>query len=608
MGVRLFSSAGIAADCGTLGVLMEHAGHPEPGTPTRREMAVHRAKVRAHQLLRGVSDRLDPMRPRAGERSARLVGAPIVAESRSPLWRREDPREWILQAGKVENLRVASASFHGAELAAGQVFSFWAHLGRPSRSRGFVAGRELREGCVVPSIAGGICQLSNALYAAALDAGLTILERHAHSRVLPGSAAEVSRDATVLWNYVDLRFVAPFAMRIEVELSRDQLIVRFRGRSPKATDRPIALHLAAVSNAPSCLSCDKSDCARSVPAAERSGERAFVVDGVWPEFDAFVRSEAQPTDRLMVPMDGARWGRARYAWCSGAFGRRKIQTFEMQMIRRAVVSRRLAEQGAERQHALLQLDAQLARAMGSALTQSVTRLVVTQSLLPHLWAAGYLGGRQFDVLANRLPLASLQARLDEAARRHPQSKTAADFRAPPWLVAAESEALDAADRVITPHSAIADCATQSEHVPWILPTRATTPAATPGRPRPTVLFAAATIARKGCYELRSALQGLDVELMAGGSQLEGPDFWRGVHRRAECSARPDLVVLPAWVEHAPRRVLRAVASGVPAIVSTACGLRGVAGIREVAPGDVEALHEAIAGALARGADAESRRA
>jgi len=66
-----------------------------------------------------------------------------------------------------------------------------AHVGARRALRGFVAGRELREGCVIPSLGGGLCQLSNALYDAALKAGVEIVERHAHSQVIPASLAEV---------------------------------------------------------------------------------------------------------------------------------------------------------------------------------------------------------------------------------------------------------------------------------------------------------------------------------------------------------------------------------------------------------------------------------
>ncbi len=99
----------------------------------------------------------------------------------------------------------------------GQVFSFWRQVGRASRRRGFVTGRMLKEGCLVPAVGGGLCQLSNALYDAALQSGCEIVERHAHSRVVAGSAAAAGRDATVAWNYVDLRFRTSAPLRMEVQ-------------------------------------------------------------------------------------------------------------------------------------------------------------------------------------------------------------------------------------------------------------------------------------------------------------------------------------------------------------------------------------------------------
>jgi glycosyltransferase involved in cell wall biosynthesis len=53
------------------------------------------------------------------------------------------------------------------------------------------------------------------------------------------------------------------------------------------------------------------------------------------------------------------------------------------------------------------------------------------------------------------------------------------------------------------------------------------------------------------------------------------------------------VVLPAWIEHQPRRLLQAVAAGVPVIASEACGLRGVRGVINVPCGDLAALRMAI---------------
>ena len=95
---------------------------------------------------------------------------------------------------------------------------------------GFVEGRELREGCIIPNIGGGLCQLSNALYDAALKANFEIVERHAHTQIVAGSLAELGRDATVFWNYVDLRFRSPAPFRIETRLDSGELVVRFLGR------------------------------------------------------------------------------------------------------------------------------------------------------------------------------------------------------------------------------------------------------------------------------------------------------------------------------------------------------------------------------------------
>jgi glycosyltransferase involved in cell wall biosynthesis len=53
------------------------------------------------------------------------------------------------------------------------------------------------------------------------------------------------------------------------------------------------------------------------------------------------------------------------------------------------------------------------------------------------------------------------------------------------------------------------------------------------------------------------------------------------------------VVLPAWVEHQPRALLRAIAAGVPVIASRACGVEGLPGVRTIAAGDVDGLRAAI---------------
>lgn len=203
-----------------------HQHSPERETPNRWQTLAFQVKTRLFQLRRGFAE--FGRRPPAYGKTRELADAPVVAEKRAPLWREVSPEEFPLTAGKVENLRIAARAFLGLEIPPGGLMSFWRQLGRTTRRKGYRSGRELREGCIVPAIGGGLCQLSGLLYQAALGAGLEIIERHGHSRAVPGSQAEQDLDATVFWNYVDLRFRSTLPWRIETELTATELVVRIR--------------------------------------------------------------------------------------------------------------------------------------------------------------------------------------------------------------------------------------------------------------------------------------------------------------------------------------------------------------------------------------------
>ena len=79
------------------------------------------------------------------------AGAVLLAEDASRLYSLADPRERALELGKVQNLRIAAAAIDGILLAPGETFGFWRAAGRATRGKGYVIGRELRQGCVIPS-------------------------------------------------------------------------------------------------------------------------------------------------------------------------------------------------------------------------------------------------------------------------------------------------------------------------------------------------------------------------------------------------------------------------------------------------------------------------
>jgi VanW like protein/Glycosyl transferases group 1 len=512
----------------------------------------------------------------------------------------------------VQNLRVAAAALNGLIIPAGEVFSFWKHVGRPVKSRGFVPGRELREGCVIPSIGGGLCQLSNALYGAALDANCEIVERHAHSRILPGSMAAEGRDATVFWNYVDLRFRSAIPLRLEVRLTQRELVVRmhdcdslaqkgaaapcqepqFAGLDKTATAAPEDSRTGELEAVESCETCGVASCFRhgAVGNGAANGKTAWLVDAWWPEFDDYIQKHRAPADWLLLPLDGARWRVGSYRWKTLGFSRVRQAPWEVMI--RSLVSRRLSAQGAERQRALLRFDEALARRYARALPFSATHLVVSLNLLPFLWRDGVLGGRTFDVLMTRQPLAALQSALDCAHEMHPGSRTLRDFRVSPELVAAESEALAEARHWITPHRGVAKLGgSRSVLLDWALPEVRQAEGE-----KTRVVFPASTLGRKGAYELREVAKRLGLRLALGGAVIEEPQFWGDLDTTPASGhwlSGARVVVLPAWVEHQPRRLLQAIAAGVPVIASQACGLEGVSGVVSIPEGDAGALEVAL---------------
>ncbi len=192
--------------------------------PEVMDAVIFAAKSGVLKARRGVIDCLDG-RVRRWQKGTATAGV-VLSEVETALYTESDANERALQLGKVQNLRVGATAFDGVHLRAGEVLSFWAQVGRPTRTKGFVEGRELRQGCLIPTLAGGLCQLSNSLYQAARQAGCEIVERHGHTAPIPNSPFPPGEDATVFWNYVDLRFRAHRSVVLRVRLTADSLIVR----------------------------------------------------------------------------------------------------------------------------------------------------------------------------------------------------------------------------------------------------------------------------------------------------------------------------------------------------------------------------------------------
>jgi vancomycin resistance protein YoaR len=204
-------------------------GIPQAKTPTRLSSALFLGKATLLQVKRATQD-FSKSIVRHSQSSDESFSKTLTA-SVTQLWTDTNVSEEWYQRGKIQNLRQAASRLDLCVIPAEQVFSFWRQVGRASRRKGYVPGRMLQEGCMIPAIGGGLCQLSNSIYQVALESGCEILERHPHSRVVPGSATAGGRDATVAWNYIDLRFRPSTAMQLRVMLTATDLRVSLHSTS-----------------------------------------------------------------------------------------------------------------------------------------------------------------------------------------------------------------------------------------------------------------------------------------------------------------------------------------------------------------------------------------
>jgi hypothetical protein len=105
---------------------------------------------------------------------------------------------------RTTNIKLAAKAINGTVIEAGKVFSFNKTVGPRYESKGYKEAVIFVNGEKDKGIGGGVCQVSSTIYNAVLSAGLTVVERHAHS--LPVTYVAPDRDATVSYGIQDFRF------------------------------------------------------------------------------------------------------------------------------------------------------------------------------------------------------------------------------------------------------------------------------------------------------------------------------------------------------------------------------------------------------------------
>lgn len=111
--------------------------------------------------------------------------------------------------GRVHNVALAASRINGILIKPGEIFSFNDAVGDITAATGYQSAYIIKDGHTVLGDGGGVCQVSTTLFRAALDAGLPIVERHAHDyrvHYYEEGGFKPGIDATVYGPTFDLKF------------------------------------------------------------------------------------------------------------------------------------------------------------------------------------------------------------------------------------------------------------------------------------------------------------------------------------------------------------------------------------------------------------------
>ena len=111
--------------------------------------------------------------------------------------------EWL--ENRSTNLWLASEKINGTVLLPGEEFSYNRVVGERTIAAGYKEAAIYSGGEVVDGLGGGICQISSTLYDLAVKANMKITDRSNHQFVT--SYIEAGKDATVVYGYIDFKFV-----------------------------------------------------------------------------------------------------------------------------------------------------------------------------------------------------------------------------------------------------------------------------------------------------------------------------------------------------------------------------------------------------------------
>lgn len=127
---------------------------------------------------------------------------------------------------RINNIKITCSRISGTVVNSHEEFSFCDVVGQPSSEDGYKEAHAFVDGKLTNAIGGGNCQVSTTIYNAAkkID-GVEITERHEHDK--PVGYIEMGKDATVAYDYLDLKFknTNDFDLKLKAYIENNKVCV-----------------------------------------------------------------------------------------------------------------------------------------------------------------------------------------------------------------------------------------------------------------------------------------------------------------------------------------------------------------------------------------------
>ncbi len=142
---------------------------------------------------------------------------------------------------RIHNINQGAETYHGLIIKPNEEFSTLGYLGPVNKDTGYLPELVIKEGKTIPEYGGGLCQISTTLFRTALQAGLPITARQAHSYRV-GYYEPAGTDASIYNPWPDFKFLndTDYHILIQARIENNDIYFDFwsttDGRQVEITD------------------------------------------------------------------------------------------------------------------------------------------------------------------------------------------------------------------------------------------------------------------------------------------------------------------------------------------------------------------------------------